>query len=40
MSRPIAEYAPTFGELTDYDRAHDALYLQMLDAAHERALSG
>ena len=29
---PIAETAPTSAEVTDYDRAHVAIYLRLLDA--------
>lgn len=34
---PIAAAAPTEAKLTDYDRAHVATYLRLLDAAEEGA---
>ena len=34
---PIAEAAPSEPRVTDYDRAHAALYLRLLDAANEGA---
>ncbi|HQT72603.1 MAG TPA: DUF2285 domain-containing protein [Acidiphilium sp.] len=37
IHKPIADYAPTEGHITDYDRAHIAVYLRILDAASEGA---
>lgn len=34
---PIAETVPVSAQVTDYDRAHLATYLQLLDAASEGA---
>ncbi len=34
---PIADSAPSEALLTDYDRAHTATYLRLLDAAEEGA---
>lgn len=35
--QPIADTAPTASRVTDYDRAHLAVYLRLLDAAKEGA---
>ena len=35
--RSVADEAPSENRLTDYDRAHVAIYLRLLDAAEEGA---
>ena len=37
LDPPIADQAPTAGELTDYDREHLVIYLRLLDADAENA---
>jgi hypothetical protein len=35
LDRPVADQAPTAGDLTDYDREYLATYLRLLDADAE-----
>lgn len=37
MKQSVADEAPVENRLTDYDRAHFAIYLRLLDAAEEGA---
>jgi hypothetical protein len=37
IHNPIADSAPSEEQITDYDRAHIATYLRLLDAASEGA---
>jgi hypothetical protein len=36
MVKPTAEFAPTFAEVTDYDREHEKIYRKILDAADDK----
>jgi len=37
MVKPLAEFAPTFADITDYDHEHANIYQKMLEAADGKA---
>jgi hypothetical protein len=40
LDPPVADQAPTAGDLTDYDREHLVTYLRLLDAGRRRCRLG